>query len=307
MIRNQAVCRGRGGLLSLLPALYLLVITSSALASVKPPVHVDFVTGWKAEKGGAMIQIAKKDQIIPVQVNISSGIDLEMAAFELILPPGIEINSGPETWAGSLQKGKTQTLEISVRVISENFGVILGELFLPDYGVNIRGMLDLRDPEKTVRVPEYGQNTAAPPDGTMPVESKAGQPADGSVPTDLRPEPVINLPDRESAIKSIGASDPDAFTSCSVRATGRLVYTDDHGATIGIHGARVILWDEDDDWDDECGRGITDWNGNYDISGSCGDPLGGNPDIYIQIYAVNSNYAQVGSPYTSTNPTINGY
>ncbi|THB76173.1 MAG: hypothetical protein D3926_18530 [Desulfobacteraceae bacterium] len=307
MVGNFAGYRSSRVLSAVLPALFFLVIASVAGASVKPPVHVDFVTGWKAEKGGAMIQVAQKDQIIPFRVEISSGIDLDMAAFELILPSGVEMASGSETWAGTLQKGGVQTLEFSVRISSDHFGVIEGDLFLPDYGVNIRGMLDLRDPDKTGRVPEFGLNTAAPSGGLVPFESKAGQPADGMVPTDPMPEQTINLPDRESDIKKLGASDPDPVSSCSVRATGRLVYIDDHGATIGIHWARVILWDEDDDWDDECGRGITDWNGYYDISGSCGDPFGGNPDIYIQNYSVHTSYAQVGSPYTSKNPTINSH
>ena len=83
-----------------------------------------------------------------------------------------------------------------------------------------------------------------------------------------------------------------------MRAYGRLVYQDDHGTSIGISGARVILWDSDSDADDECGRGVTDWNGYYDISGSCGDPWNPfddtePPDIYIQIYAVNNNYIHI--------------
>mgnify|MGYP006280768761 CR=1 FL=1 len=275
------------------------------LATVKPPVHLKLESAWKAQKGGPQIQVAQEGEIVQVEIVISSGIDVEIADFSLHLPAGWELVEGPKKWQGQLQKHEEIKLQAKVRATADQVGVIKGKLSLPELGTTIYGDLDLRDPERTDRIPEAGSTSPVPPDANI-IRMDQGLPEVDNEFLHLLPEKDIEILDRESEIKKLGATDavPD---SCTVRAKGKMVYRDDHGNYIGISGARVILWDSDDDWDDECGRGITAWDGSFDITGSCGDPFGGNPDIYIQLYAINSNYVKVGDPYTCVNPTINGF
>jgi hypothetical protein len=285
------------------------VLADYAVATVKPPVHVKLSSDFVAEKGGPHIHVAKKGEIVNIKIEISSGIALDNADFELLLPEGWEFVGGDKGWRGKLQKDGTVILKAKARVAGDDFGVIGGRIHLPDVCSDIEGILDLRDPKTTDRVPEWGETTALPP-GSPDIDVEDDVP--GVEEESTLPEGIPESYEPSAHPSDANLYSSDLYDSCAVRAQGRLVYQDDKGAYIGLKYARVILWDSDDDWDDECGRGITDANGYYDISGNCGDPWNpfGNtepPDIYIQVYAINTNYAQIGAPYTTVNPKINDF
>lgn len=150
-----------------IPVVVLLLSFYCALAGpiwaiVKPPVHVTLTTGWKAQKKGPPIQIAEKNQEITITTVIISGVDSKIANYELTLPSGWELISGRKTWQGPLVKNQTIALKIKVRVISDSFGIIKGKLLLPGFGTSIEAMLDLRNPEDSDRIPEWGRSRKIP-------------------------------------------------------------------------------------------------------------------------------------------------
>jgi len=285
------------------------VLADHAVATVKPPVNVKLSTDFVAEKGGPHVHVGKKGEVVNIKIEISSGVDMENAEFDLLLPEGWEFVGGQKNWKGKLQKDGNISLKATVRIKGDAFGVIEGRVILPEACTSVEGILDLRDPATTDRVPEFGIGSQVPADTpTKMMEEDVPEINEEPEMKQLLPESSLTTMDLQSNQKQLGAKDAgENVQDCSVRATGRLGYRDDYGTFIGYSGARVILWDSDVDWDDECARGITDWNGNFDLTGSCGDPFGGNPDIYIQVYAANSNYVQVGDPYTWVTTTRDGF
>jgi hypothetical protein len=199
-------------------------VAEYAAATVKPPVHVSMSTDFVAKKGGPQIHVGKKGEVVNIKIEISSGVDMENAEFDLLLPEGWEFVSGQKNWKGKLQKDGTISLKATVRITGDAFGIIEGRVILPEACTSVGGLLDLRDPETTDRVPEWGIGSEVPP-GT----------------------PIINMEDLVPEIKEYQllpesyepASQPQdagegAQGSCTVRAYGRLVYKDDRGTYIGL-------------------------------------------------------------------------
>ena len=55
-------------------------------------------------------------------------------------------------------------MKATLRVISDTFGILRGKLILPEFGTSIEGMLDLRNPETTDRISEWGETRPVPSD-----------------------------------------------------------------------------------------------------------------------------------------------
>ena len=49
-----------------------------------------------------------------------------------------------------------------MRAVSDKVGIIKGRLSLPGFGTSIEGMLDLRNPDFSDRVPEWGRSEPVP-------------------------------------------------------------------------------------------------------------------------------------------------
>lgn len=172
---------------------FCLVLAEYASARVLPPVHVKIKTDWVAKKGRPLIHVAKKGEVINVNIVISSNIDLDAADFELLLPEGWEFVGGERNWKGALKKGGEIILKATLRATSSNFGVIKGRVYLP--GASVEGLLDLRDPETTDRIPEMGVGSKVPTD--VPTIFQ-----DDVIPQlpelkQLRPEPTVTPANRE--------------------------------------------------------------------------------------------------------------
>ena len=97
---------------------------------------------------------------------------------------------------------------------------------------------------------------------------------------------------------------PTTQSLATVTASGRFVYTDDLGRTIGIKHAKVKMWDYD--WFFPCvptlsacrefmGEAETDDNGNFTVTGTAGDFFGDLPDPYVEVVA-DSIAAKVTTP-----------
>jgi hypothetical protein len=152
------------GLVAALCLIFFFVVSlaEDAAATIKPPVHVKLKTDWVRQKRGSPIQVATKGEVINITIEISSGIDMAIANFDLILSEGWEFIDGDKSWEGKLIKGEKISLKATVRAISDSFGIIKGRVYVPEAHATIEGMLDLRNPVSTDKGPRVGADSELP-------------------------------------------------------------------------------------------------------------------------------------------------
>jgi hypothetical protein len=80
-------------------------------------------------------------------------------------------------------------------------------------------------------------------------------------------------------------AEPAEAADATVTATGRFVYVDDNGSTIGIKHAKVEMCDEDFPGCPLMASGWTDSNGYFTVTGTAGDWFGDLPDPRVKVFA----------------------
>lgn len=164
------------------------VLSGQALATVLPPVEVTLTSTTETARVG---------EPVSVDIFISSGKDIQIAEFELILSERWELVGGQERWTGALSKEGLVRLQAVVRATQETFGKIRGRVFIPDAGAFLEGSLDLRAPEVSDRVRETGKGrTEVFVEETLqaPVIPKEGLPVPQPEEPRRRPQPPSQTP-----------------------------------------------------------------------------------------------------------------
>ncbi|MBI4910617.1 MAG: hypothetical protein HY820_43795 [Acidobacteria bacterium] len=103
----------------------------------------------------------------------------------------------------------------------------------------------------------------------------------------LKPEP------EQGPSASKGSRPAERSATANVIATGQCFYTENE--PVGLRFAKVELRDDDSGEfkaDDFCGSGMTNVNGYFQISGSCGDPFRDLPDYFATI-VMNNNTLEI--------------
>jgi subtilase family serine protease len=292
-----------GFIIALIMILFMLAISvTPASANGAPPVNVTIVSFDTLEAG----------QQMTVYIVLESLRGIQDVSFELITTEGWTFAGGQSDWTGKVTAGQPVQFKAYFIPSVSDPQPLIGRTSVPGQAVTEWKMDMSRLGGKT---PEKSYQHDRPQDlkgGSLPSEPvlrpewekrlpvpEPMKPVEPSFPEDLKtPQSsrVAPMSVQGSVLPQAGAS---FVTKVDVTVKGRFVYEDDNNNWIGIRNATVEVFDYD--WPDEsdpCGYGTTDIDGNFNISGSCGDPdigicpgptcIRNYPDIYVVVSASSS-------------------
>nr|MBC8412625.1 hypothetical protein [bacterium] len=252
--------------------LFSVVLFPSAIqAYERPPLDVKIFSVDKMD-----INTQMKVYVVIEAIKNVAGLNVVMK----IPPTDWKFISGDLGWAGSIQGGSSVYFEMDVIPQVLNPELITGLLKIDGWRDSIWKMnLSRLDGN----IPEALPLGVMPPDPKIidrPTEESQLQDPSSREGLEFQlpgVDPKIgDLPQGKEGL--IGAS-----STATIRVTGRYLFVDDNSNVLGMRHATVQIRDSQFGVDEVCGQGITDVNGNFDLTVSCGY-LTDEPDIYPRLY-----------------------
>jgi hypothetical protein len=203
--------------------------------------------------------------------------DITDAILVVTLPPGFERVSGDLSWQGDLRLGQPVSRSFQVRPLATPEGIVEAKLLTPS-GLEHRAQL------------AFGAAALAPPPRDLPRGRPVTEPL-APQGIDVAPPAVGQQAEPESNVKGDAGQEAAPGT---INVSGRFLYSENLTTSRGASYAHVEVYD--DDWgsaDDFICSATTDANGNWNCSGSAGDPFDDTIEVYATVWARNSWFADV--------------
>ncbi|HUQ94674.1 MAG TPA: CARDB domain-containing protein [Bryobacteraceae bacterium] len=261
------------------------LITGSAVAKLGGPVTFGLGTADPLSLG----------RPVEVLVVVQAGADIQSAQFAVLNSPDWQLLDGTLHWHGTLGKAESREFRFRAVPLKSNPEPIRSSMRVPAYDEQL-AVLDPKRmgghfPEHGSEQEEQGRVRESQAEKSEVLiraiqERELTEPATATeprVPGQLvQPRPTIT--EKQSGRNA----------AVNVTGTGRFTYLDDNGVRQPVRFATVELWDLNPGpsfGDALCGKGLTDANGNFSVTGTCGDFTDG-PDLFARI-VLNNNRIEV--------------
>lgn len=265
------------------------VLTAGLVSFLLAPAHgrIGLPVTLSLSSGDAL----RRGEPATVYVTMSPAADVPFVNFEVLPSTDWQILEGTTQWAGALQAGQTREFQFKALPLTDSPEPLKARLAAPD-APERRASLD---PNRMGgRFPELGEQALDKTQTRSAEEAIQPQFEPGVV----LPEPMAATEPRvpgqapKGRPAATNKAKGERGASVSAVASGRFSYLDDHSPAVrhGVRNATVELKNSNPGnpfGDDLCGTGVTDGDGNFSVSGTCGD-LFDNPDLYVRIVLNNS-------------------
>ncbi|MBI4906221.1 MAG: hypothetical protein HY820_21480 [Acidobacteria bacterium] len=272
-----------------------LVAASMLLAAYNPPAYA--AVGLPVGVTLASADAVRPGEPVTVIAVLEPAADFANATFLVDQPEQWQLLDGMTRWAGALEKGKLVQLRFRAVPLTATPTMMMATVQVD--GQTKRAGLD---PARMGR--QFPELATADADGEKggqreAVESYLPQ----HDPNVVLPEPAApNFPrvpveERAAAQLPVRSGKTTGARKASVVASGRWTFIDNNGVRRGVRNATVQMVNEDPiaAFNSGCGNGVTDGDGNFTISGDCGDLAFGsdaNPDLFVRL-VLNNNVVEV--------------
>ncbi len=230
-------------------------------------------------------------QPVTIWAVFEAGRDLPHAEMRVANPAEWQILDGGTFWTGALKAGQRVELQFRAVPLTDQPSPIEALLAVPGFS----------ETRAKLGAERFGRNFPERVSALREIESKdeapakrlalQADPADGVQPeTSLEPT-VPGEPQEMPERVALKADRKKA--AVNVRATGRFTFDDDNGIRRGVRRGTVEMVNRNDAPfpDEVCASGLTDNDGNFDLTGNCGDLFDG-PDIRVRL-VLNNNIVMV--------------
>ena len=229
-------------------------------------------------------------QPVNVLVVLEAAHNLALAEFRVETPADWQVLDGQSFWAGPLTKGQAMELQFRAAPLTANpapLGATLRVAGYPAQRVALKPeRLGGRFPERLHQVSEDSMGPSA-------VKLQPGRIAlaDDSVTPGDDIEPRLPGTPRTGRQRTASKSEEPVVRKAQVRmtATGRFAFVDDRGQRQPVRRATVEAFNRNQPAaaDQLCARGLTNDDGEFTLTGTCGDLLDG-PDVFVRLLMNNS-------------------
>lgn len=230
-------------------------------------------------------------QPVNVLVVLEAAKNLPLAEFRVEAPADWQVLDGQSFWAGPLAKGGVTELQFRAAPLTANPGPLSATLRVagyPEQRVALKPeRLGGRFPERMNQVTEDSMGV---PGGAKFHTGRIAL-ADDSVTPGDDIEPRLPGEPRSGRKQTASKNEEPAVRKAQVRmtATGRFTFVDDRGERQPVRRATVEAFNRNQPAaaDQLCARGLTNDDGEFTLTGTCGDLLDG-PDVFVRLLMNNS-------------------
>ena len=262
-------------------------------------LSLTFSVSLSSAKLGAPVSfgLASADELVvgqpaEVLVVLTAGADISLARFDLGNSTDWQVIDGLRFWQGSLSRGEVKQLTFRAIPLTTAPKPLRGTVKVPGYDEQVA----LLDPNRMGgRFPERGEETeeqARQRQSEIQIDEIRAQvhkDPDATEPLPAREPRIPGMPEIKVGADRQARQETRA-AAVNVTGTGRFTYFDHNNIRQPVRFATVELFDQNPApsfGDALCGTGTTDVDGNFSVSGNCGDLTDG-PDLFARIVLNNT-------------------